>query len=176
LDVSSAAIGYAIIDSSIEKILEYGHIKPPKKDKMSIVERLDSVSKEVDKVCNKWIPDIVGIEEISKFMARRSSANTMITLGIFNRVCALQAYKSTNKVPIFLYPISIRTKIKKYMKLLDKIHKENMPEVLKSYFGDMAFKITMKKNKTTISPTTYDEADAVAVAFAIMIDIKAKKS
>ena len=172
LDISSSCCGYAFLDVDKCIILEYGNIKVLKKDKYSIVERLDNLSKKIEELCTKWQPEYVVIEEISKFMAHRSSANTMITLGIFNRVCALKTYQITNKIPIFYAPISIRSKIKKFMKLDDKIHKEDMPNIIKQFFGSDKFNIKMKKNNKTIDTSTYDEADAVAVAFAHYIELQ----
>lgn len=170
LDISSSCSGYAIIDINDKTLIAYGHIKVLKKDKYSIVERLDHLAKEINSLCFKYNPEIIVIEEISKFMAHRSSANTMITLGIFNRVCALEVYKTTNKIPIFLMPITIRTAIKKHIGLKEKIKKEEMPNIIKNHLYD-AFDIKMKKDGKTIDSKVFDEADAVAAAWAGLIKL-----
>jgi Holliday junction resolvasome RuvABC endonuclease subunit len=165
-DVSSSCIGNAIIgiENNTVELIKYGNIKPPKKEKASIVERLDMVCKEIEKLCSEYKPDHIVIEDIVQFMAHRSTAKTIITLGVFNRVVALQVYKTTNKIPLFLLPVSIRSKLSKIIGI-GKIAKEDIPEILQQFFDKEQFKIKYKKNGS-IDKTIFDEADAIAAALA----------
>ncbi len=169
LDVSSSTIGwgYLSIDGSTIKLLEHGHIKPPKSGKYSLVERLFKTSQDIDVLCKRLNPDLVVIEEITQFMPHRSSAKTIIALAVFNRVVSLQTYISTTKLPTYLYPISIRSKIAKFYKT-EKLAKEDMPGLLEKELG---FKLSYNKKDNSIRNITYDEADGVAVGLASLIVI-----
>lgn len=176
IDCSSSTIGWAYmgVEDNKIKLLEHGHIKPPGKD-IPLLERLDSVSKEMANLCDRFKPDSTIIEEIAQFMKGKTSANTIITLAVFNRACALQLYRSTNKNPLFLLPISIRTRIKRFLGRTEKIEKEEIPTILQNYFGKSFFKVVgykqRGKNKGQPIVETYDESDAVAAAWAGIIEL-----
>lgn len=177
IDCSSSTIGWAYmgVDGSEIKLLDHGHIKPPKKDTGHLIERLHWVSKEAAMLCDKYKPDFTIVEEISQFMKGRTSANTIITLAVFNRAVSLALYRSTNKVPLFLLPISIRTRIKRFLGREEQIEKEQIPAILQEYFGKSFFKVVgykqRGKNKGQPIVETYDEADAVAAAWAGLIEL-----
>lgn len=177
LDVSSTTIGWGLLGVEDNKavIIEHGNIKPPKKDKFSIVERLDIVSKQIDELCKKHNPDFIVIEDLLQFMKGGTSANTIITLAVFNRAVALQTYKSTGKIPLFLLPISVRTLIKKFLQMKIRIEKEEVPTILQNYFGKTFFKVVgykiRGKNKGQPVIEVFDEADACAVAWAGIIKL-----
>jgi len=177
LDVSSTTIGWGLLgikDHNIV-ILEHGNIKPPKKNNFSIVERLYIVSKEIELLCQRLMPDYIVIEDLLQYMKNKTSANTIITLAVFNRAVALQTYKTTNKLPLFLLPISVRTCIKKFLKMQVKIEKEQIPDILQNYFGKTFFKIVgykkQGKNKGQPIIEVFDEADACAAAWAGIIKL-----
>lgn len=175
LDCSSTTIGWAVlgVDDSGIKLIDHGNIKPPKKDECSIVERLDIVSKDIDALCSRVNPDNIIIEDIIQFMGKASTANTIITLAVFNRTIALQVYRTTGKIPEFLLPVSVRAKLRKFL-TLDKLEKEDIPAELQKYFGKAFFTVSVKtKGKFKGQPviTTYDEADAVAAAWAGIIHL-----
>lgn len=177
LDVSSSCIGYAlvrVVEDEIELVV-HGHINPPKKDEVSLIQRLDAVSKEIENLCAKYTPDYTIVEEIAQYMQGKTSANTIITLAVFNRAVALQVFKSTGKVPLFLLPISIRTRIKKFLGRVEQIEKEDIPDILQDYFGKTFFKVVgykkRGKNKGQPIVEVYDEADAVAAAWAATIEL-----
>lgn len=177
IDCSSSTIGWAYIgvENGKERLLDHGHIKPPKKDSGHLIERLDWVSKETTALCDKLKPDYTIVEEISQFMKGKTSANTIITLAVFNRAVSLQLYRSTGKVPLFLLPISIRTRIKRFLGREEVIEKEQIPTILQDYFGKSFFKVVgykqRGKNKGQPIVETYDEADAVAAAWAGVIEL-----
>lgn len=177
IDCSSSTIGWAYIgvDGSTINLLDHGHIKPPKKDDFSLIERLDSVSKDIERLCEKLNPNFTIVEEITQYMKGKTSANTIITLAVFNRAVSLQLYRSTKKVPLLLLPISIRTRIKRFLGRTEPIEKEEIPGILQEYFGKSFFKVVgykqRGKNKGQPIVETYDEADAVAAAWAGVIEL-----
>jgi len=176
IDCSSSTIGWAYlgVENNVINILEHGHIKPPDKD-TPLLDRLDSVSKSMADLCEKFKPSVIIIEEIAQYMAGRTSANTIITLAVFNRICALQLYRSSGQYPMFMLPISIRTRIKRFLKRAEQIDKEEIPAILQNYFGKTFFKVVgykqRGKNKGQPIVETYDEADAVAAAWACAIEL-----
>lgn len=176
IDCSSSTIGWAYIGVENNKImlLDHGHIKPLSKD-FPLMERLDSASKDIANLCERFNPDSTIIEEIAQFMKGKTSANTIITLAVFNRAVALQLYRSTKKNPLFLLPISIRTRIKRFLGREQQIEKEEIPTILQDYFGKSFFKVVgykqRGKNKGQPIVETYDEADAVAAAWAGVIEL-----
>lgn len=177
IDCSSSTIGWAFlgIDNNIIQILEYGHIKPPTKDGYSFTKRLDIVMLTISKLCDRLKPDHSIIEEIIQHMDGRTSANTIIVLAAFNRVVSVQILRSTGREPLFLLPISIRTRIKRFLHRTEKIDKEEIPNILQEYFGKTFFKVVgykqRGKNKGQPIVETYDEADAVAAAWAGIIEL-----
>jgi len=181
IDCSSSTIGWAYlgVDNNKIKLLDHGHIKPPKKDDNHLIERLDAVAKTMEELCQKFKPDFTIVEEISQYMKGHTSANTIITLAVFNRAVSLQLYRSTKKVPLFLLPISIRTRIKRFLGRTKQIEKEEIPGILQDYFGKTFFKVVgykqRGKNKGQPIVETYDEADAVAAAWAGLIELELVK-
>ena len=178
LDCSSTTIGWALlsVENKVIKIEKYGNIKPPKKDSCSLVERLDVVQKEIEQLCIDLNPDHIVIEDILKFMADKTSADTIITLAVFNRSIALQVYRTTNKLPLFLLPISIRSRLRNFLGLESKIDKEQIPQILQDYFGKEFFRIAgyKKRGKFKGQPIieVYDESDACAAAWAGAIELE----
>lgn len=177
IDCSSTTIGYALlgVENDVIQIIEHGNIKPPTKDSCNLIERLNAVVLEIDALCLRLKPDYSIVEDILQFMGNKSTSNTIILLAVFNRAVSLQIYKTTGNVPIFLLPISIRTKIKHFLGRNDKIEKEEIPGILQNYFGKTFFKIvkykTRGKNKGQPIIETLDEADACAVAWAGLIEL-----
>ena len=176
IDCSSSTIGWALlsVDGDSLQIVEHGNIKPPGRDECTLIERLQAVSLSIDALCVRLKPDHSVVEDIIQFMKNKTSANTIIMLAVFNRVVALQIYNSTGKVPLFLLPVSIRARIRKFLSL-EKIDKEDIPNILQNYFGKTFFKIvkyrTRGKNKGEPIIEVYDEADACAAAWAGAIEL-----
>lgn len=177
IDCSSSTIGWALlgVDNGYIKLIEHGYIKPPGKDGYSIVERLDIVSYEIKYLCERLSPNYTIVEEIIQYMKNQTSANTIITLAVFNRAVALQLYRSTGKIPLFLLPVSVRSRLKKFLQLDRKIEKEDIPNILQDYFGKTFFKLVgyKKRGKNKGQPIieVYDESDACAVAWAGLIEL-----
>jgi Holliday junction resolvasome RuvABC endonuclease subunit len=176
LDVSSSTIGYCLLKVENKKLelLEHNHIKPSKDDNHTLIERLDLMTKEINKICVSYNPNYIVIEDSVQFMANRTTANTIILLSVFNKAVALECYHATNKLPIFLLPVSIRAKIGKCLSI-KKINKEDLPDIWENYFGKSSFKMKFKikgKNKGKKIDEMYDEADAIAAAFAGAIKLE----
>lgn len=177
IDCSSSTIGWAFLGVEDEKIqiIEHGHIKPPTRDGYSLVKRLDIVMASIAELCERLRPDYSIVEEIIQHMEGRTSANTIIVLAAFNKTVSVQILRSTGQEPIFLLPISIRTRIKKFLQRTEKIDKEEIPNILQEYFGKTFFKVVgykqRGKNKGQPIVETYDEADAVAAAWAGVIEL-----
>ena len=177
IDCSSSTIGWAYlgVEKDEIKLLEHGHIKPPGKDGYSLIKRLDIVMRDIAVLCERLNPDHSIVEEIIQHMEGKTSANTIIVLAAFNKAVSVQILRSTGKEPLFLLPISIRTRIKRFLQRAEKIDKEEVPTVLQEYFGKSFFKVVgykqRGKNKGQPIVETYDEADAVAAAWAGVIEL-----
>lgn len=177
LDASSSCVGWAFMGVENGKIhlISHGNIKPLGKDGYSIVERLDALAKDISALCERLNPKYTIIEEIIQFMKSKTSANTIITLAVFNRTAAVQLYRSTGRVPLFLLPTSVRARIRKFLQRKEEISKEDIPTILQDYFGKTFFKLVgykqRGKNKGQPIVEVYDESDACAVAWAGLIEL-----
>lgn len=172
-DVSSTCIGYGVINEM--KLIDYGYIEPIK-DK-NILIRLDDVSKQIEELCKKYDVKHVGIEDILLFFkSGKSQASTTITLAIFNRLVAYSAFKYCQNVS-FIPVQTIRKAIRVYIKRKEKIIKEEMPDIIiKNLDENFEKKILTKgKNIGKVHKFTYDQADGVAVAWALAIKLKGFK-
>lgn len=165
-DVSSTVTAYCCLELDGGKIIniKHGYIKPQKTG--SIFERLEKFSKDISAIISSINPDEVAIEDIIQFMGRNSSANTIITLALFNRTVGLASHK-LNLTPTMYAVSSIRSKIKVGSKLPKK---EEIPEILESKFN-IKFPYVYAKPKAgsnlavgKIKQESYDLGDAFAVA------------
>jgi len=171
IDASSTTVGWGVLEVINDKIklLDYGYFKPSKKG--SVFERLSKMRLDLSKILDKYNPDHIAIEEISKYMPGKSSANTIIQLAIFNRFVGQYCYDYTGRNPNMLNVLSIRHKIKLSKKLPDK---SEIPSIIEE-----RLKITLKKelNKNGKErEENYDTADGIAcgLAFALKL-IEGKK-
>lgn len=161
-DISSSCIGWGLIED--EKLKDYGHISPLS-NKYNIFERLDNTNEQVLYLLKRTSPDIIGMEDILLFVPKKSSANTIITLGVFNRTVGLTAYNYLEKPPVLLPSQTIR-KIIRHKHQIEVLKKENIPEVINQYLGN--FTLEFKKTGK-LKNYIYDQADGIAVAWAIQI-------
>jgi Holliday junction resolvasome RuvABC endonuclease subunit len=158
-DISSTTTAYcalSIENNNIEYI-DSGYIKPPKKG--SIFERLNYTKKEVMLILQKYKPDEIAIEDIIQFMSGASGAKTIIMLTQFNRMIGLACYEYLKSNPELYSVMTIRHGLK-LNKLLPK--KESMPDLVSKHLG-IIFPFEYGK-KGAINITSYDKADAIAVA------------
>ena len=155
LDVSSTTIGVAVlaIIKNQPKLIACSYIKPPKDGR--IFERLAKTQEEIINLIAKYQPTIVAIEDIAQFIPRKSTANTIITLAVFNRMVGLTVYNMTGKSPEMYSVMTIRHGMKATKKLPDK---EEIPALVESLLGiKFPYEYT-KKGKIKVE--SYDMADA----------------
>jgi len=171
LDVSSTTIGVALLDCNSKKAtLVVGSYYKPPKGKRTIYERLSETKASVKKWVDGYQPDFIVIEDILLYMGgkkgrRKSNAQTITTLAIWNRMVGLTSFEASGKNPYLLSVEEIR-KILKLDKHIPK--KEEMPELVAKHLG-MDFpwvKYYNIKKKLANRKENFDIADAVAVALA----------
>lgn len=160
-DVSSTCIGYCLLEwNDVTNDISFksmNHHKPIKTG--NIVERLFKTKKVIDNIIKQYKPDYIGIEDIIQFMPQKSSAITIITLAVFNRMIGVAAHDFLNKSPELFNVMQIRHGLK-FDKELPK--KEDMPDLVAKHLG-ITFPYLYKKNGTR-APESEDMADGVAVA------------
>lgn len=159
-DVSSSTVGWCVIDHTIgegTKLVKCSYFKPIKKG--TTLDRLKYTQDKVQAILEKYKPDEIAIEEITKFMPRLSSANTIITLATFNRTVGLTCLNYMNKSPEMYSVIAMRHGLKLTSELPKK---EDMPKLVETYIG-INFPFEYKKNGK-IKDESYDMADACIVA------------
>jgi Holliday junction resolvasome RuvABC endonuclease subunit len=158
-DISSTTTGWAVFNVDKKnniKLLDSGFFKPSKNG--DIFERLASVRADVNSLLKTFKPEEVAIEDITQFMPKMSSANTIITLALFNRTIGLAVYDFLNKSPHLYSVMAIRHGIKQ---TADLPKKEEIPALVESLLG-VSLPRQYKKNGTP-KDELHDEADAIAV-------------
>jgi hypothetical protein len=178
-DVSSTTIGWAVlgVDGYSISLIKMDYLKPIKTG--TIIERMVDTRDKVQKIIRDVKPDYIAIEDIIKFMAGHSTAQTIIMLTTFNRMIGLLAYDYLRRSPELFSVMTIRHGLK-----LNKIFpkKEDMPDLVAKHLG-ITFPYQVKKpkrltGKIAIKTENYDMADAVAVglyyAFLLTGRIKPK--
>lgn len=170
-DCSSTTVGWGVIEYDAEfniVNIASGWFKPSKTG--TIFERLDLVRKEINNLLQTHQPTLIAIEDIVKFMAGKSSAQTIITLSVFNRTIGMSCYDFLGKSPELLSVMTIRHKIKSG-KVIPK--KDEVPACLEKILN-ISFNWTYNK-KGNIKEESYDEADGLAVATTRFLQEKNKK-
>lgn len=169
LDVSSSTVGWAIIDTIDDNVqfVKCGYFKPNKKG--SILERLKQAQDKIQLILDEYKPDEIGIEEITKFMPKMSSANTIIALAVFNRSIGLTCLNYLGKSPEMFSVMAMRHGLKATKKFPSK---EQMPALVEKHL-EITFPYEYKKTGS-IKSETYDMADATIVAmyYAFMLNGK----
>jgi hypothetical protein len=165
LDISSTTIGYGILSTDGYKIdyIDSGWIKPSKKG--TIFDRLEDARRKIEIILHKYQPDFIGIEDIVQFMPDKTSANTVITLAIFNRVLGMLAFDFLTAkyerptLPSLFNVLAIRHGIKLDSNLPNK---SNIPELVAKRLG-IIFPYDYKKSGE-IKTESFDEGDGIAVS------------
>lgn len=159
-DVSSSCIGYCLLEwnnvTNDIKFVSVDYFKPTKKG--NILERLRDTRDHMADIINKLRPDYIGIEDIIMFMPHRSSANTIITLAVFNRMMGLLSFDYMSKPPVLYGVMDIRRGLQKH----GEPKKEDMPELVAEHLG-ITFPWEYNK-KGNIKLENGDMADGMAVA------------
>jgi Holliday junction resolvasome RuvABC endonuclease subunit len=164
LDISSSCIGWAIIeyDNSKIELLKYGDIKPPDAKKGSLSFRALKASKELAALLLAEKPDEIAVEAYAnRFAGGRTTARTIIVLSFFNEMCQMVCL-DTLGFESEKYPVAnIRSVISKFLKK-KSISKDEIFEVIKNYFSNFNPRIS---KSGAYGSETFDQADAIAVAF-----------
>jgi Holliday junction resolvasome RuvABC endonuclease subunit len=157
-DVSSSVVGYAVFDLKGKdiKLIYSGTFKPFKKG--HVFENLRHLREDINSLLEEYQPTKIAIEDIAQFMPKVSSANTIITLALYNRTVGLAAYEFLAEAPELCSVMAIRHGLKQ-SSVLPK--KEEIPELVEKLLG---VTLPVKYKKTgAIRTELYDEADAIAV-------------
>lgn len=161
IDCSSTTIGYCVLSwNDVTKDIKFvlaSYIKPIKKG--SIIERIADTRDKIKKIILDIKPDYIAIEDIIQFMAKKSTAKTIIILTSFNRMIGLIAYDYLGKSPELFNVMSIRHGLK-VGTVLPK--KEEMPDLVAKHLG-ITFPYEYNK-LDKIKIESYDKADGMAVA------------
>ncbi len=168
LDISSSTIGWAVLefDDKVVELIDYGHLKPPKKAKGSISFRLDTTVNMMTDLINRFNPDFVAVEDYAKkFSKGKSTANTIILLSVFNEMCCLLSYQLVGK-DVYRYPVvTIRSVLGKHFgeKIVSK--DDVFPQIVNN-----CSKFNTKLNRVgNIKKECGDEADAIAVGLTFIL-------
>lgn len=159
-DISSTTTGWCVLSLDEKNNISFvkaDYVKPIKKG--TIIERIVDTRNKIQKIINDVKPDYIGIEDIIKFMAGKSSAQTIIMLTTFNRMIGLCAYDYLHKPPELFSVMTIRHGLK-----LDKVFpkKEDMPALVSQRLG-ITFPYQFGK-KGALKVENFDMADGIAVA------------
>lgn len=165
LDISSSTIGWAIFEYNTEefRLLDFGYLKPPKKIKGSVSYRLNETMKLIINIINNHNPNEVAVEDYAKgFSAKRSHANTIITLSTFNETVCLAAYQSLNK-DVFRYPVAtIRSRVGKLFGV-KTVSKDEIYSLINRHAAIFKPKLNKQGN---IQKENMDIVDGIAVGIA----------
>lgn len=159
LDISSTTIGICLLSYDDKKITldHVSYYKPPKKG--NILERLATIRKYINDKVDELKPDVVSIEDIVLFMKGKSSAVTITTLAIVNRMIGLAVFDKLNKLPYIYNVMRIRHAIK-IGKVLPS--KEDVPELVANILNTKFPYVKNRKGEN--SKENEDMADSIAVA------------
>lgn len=163
-DCSSTTIGWGVLD--VDKDIKYkdsGFIKPNKK--LSIIDNLADTRDQINNVLNEQKPDFIGIEDIILFMAKRSSAQTIVKLATFNRMVALCCRDYLNRSPELINVIKVRKSLSNSKTTPSKEEVYNLLEFILNCKLKKVYNTKMK-----LKDETYDMSDGVAVAYYCAIN------
>ena len=176
LDISSATIGWSILDASEQSysLKKYGHIKPTSKKKSddNFSLRLNYAFDAITELVKNENPDVIAIEDYAKkFSKGRSSANTILILSSFNEVCGLAAYRVSKITPVRM-PVTSLRKLVKTEYSCDIDDKQDVMQFCKKTFNNF---LTQNNRAGNIKKECYDEADSIIVALGYCLDKKSSK-
>lgn len=169
-DISSTTIGYAVFeyDEVYFNLLKCSYLKPSKNKKLSLFDKFSAIKKEINKLFDEYKPEEIIIEEIIKYFPGASSANTIITLAVWNRMIGLYSYEYFNKSPHLFTALAVRHGIKRQKQFPTK---EEIPALVKTYVGNLDFPLNKKGELKTES---YDMADAIALGLFFILKEQGK--
>jgi hypothetical protein len=188
-DISSTTTGIAVLylmDGYIHHA-QCEYYKPIKKDMsqlQTLIKLRTDIRATLRKVRNK-IADMartlgcsmedhvkihIGAEDFLMFVPNRSSAGTVTTLSIFNRVTCLAAYDEIGVVPELFPVMTIRSVLRKMSCSSARVDKENVPAVCEKLISERhisgAWKFLWFTGRNGVVEENYDMGDAIAAAIA----------
>lgn len=172
-DISSSTIGYAVLTVDLKtkekKLISVDYFKPIKEG--TILERLENTRNNIKIIIENIKPDHIAIEEIIMYLPKRSSAQTVITLAVFNRMIGLLALDYLGNNPKMLGVLAIRHGLKLTKKFPDK---SDMPELVAKHLAINFPYEYGKKGKPIIE--NEDKADAIAVGLFMAYILTGEKT
>lgn len=173
LDISSSTIGWACLTKANDKmdLLNYGYIKPPKKELGGMSFRLDNTVIELRQLLLTTKPTMVVVEDYArKFQQGKSSAGTISILTSFNEVACLTAYQYNQLEPERITVASIRSSIGKYLNI-KTISKDDVFGIISGEFSSgMTKNFKPEINRAgNVKKEYFDVSDAIAVAMAYLV-------
>ncbi len=180
LDVSSSYIGYAhfaINLTNCYSLQEASYLLPGSSANITSAKAIKSLPATI-KLYNTQIkitelfqriqPTHIYMEKHIPFLKNKSSANTIITLAVYNQMVQTAAYTyflaTESPLPAFAETIAIQTiraKLKNIYSLPAPPHKEDLPALFKQNIPNYP-ELTYNRNGK-LNPQNYDIADATAV-------------
>jgi Holliday junction resolvasome RuvABC endonuclease subunit len=157
LDISSTTIGICLLSYNDKKIIldHVSYYRPPKKG--NLFERLAVVREYIRGKVDELKPDFVTIEDIVLYMKGKSSATTVTTLAVLNRIIGLTVFDKLNKPPYLYNAMRIRHAIKKGKDLPSK---QDIPELVADIL-QVKFPYVKNRNGDNAKENE-DMADAIA--------------
>lgn len=166
LDISSTTIGLCALDAydGYTNLFHVEYFKPPKKG--HIFERLTKVKEYIEKKLKQLKPDEVVMEDFLLAMPKKTSANTIALLAVFNRVVGLTVYDTVGNPPVAYLPLSIRRAL-----CIDNQmpSKEEVPVFLEKLMNikfPWITKINRRTKKQEMMVENYDMSDSIAAAYS----------
>ncbi len=168
-DISSSTCGWCVLDIDDKdiKYIDSGYFKPSKIG--TDLDKLVGVRNTINNLLNKYKPEKIAIEDIIKFMAGKSSANTIVVLAQTNRTVGLVCYDYLKSNPEMYPVLTIRHCLKKD-KVLPK--KEDMPDLVSHHLG-LTFPWEYNRNNKK-REENFDRADGIAVALCYAFKLTGK--
>jgi Holliday junction resolvasome RuvABC endonuclease subunit len=168
-DCSSKTVGWGLVRRKGQRLAldAHGHIRPLP-SAHGLMTRLSRLYDSVAQLCERLSPQLIAVEDIALFMkGGGSTARTITTLAVFNRVVALAAFRHAGRIRF--YPVqSVRKLVRQASGLKGTIGKDDMPAVIRAYleprFSDV------EKRGGGMAEQTLDEADGIAAAWACAHD------
>jgi len=170
LDISSITIGICLLsyDDSNIALDHVSYYKPTKRG--NLFERLAKVRQYIQDKIDDLEPDCVTIEDIVLYMKKKSSANTVVTLAILNRIIGLTVFDKLNNPPYLYNAMRVRHAIKSGKTLPSK---QEIPELVASILN-IKFPYVKNRNGDNAKENE-DMADAIACALChIFMDRQGK--
>lgn len=154
IDPGTAILGFGVLENVAGrlKVVDYGCIMTPKELEMS--SRLDILGKEIDKVIEKFAPDVMAVEELFYFKNKK----TVISVGQARGVAVFVGKKAGLEIREYT-PLQVKQSVTGY----GRADKKQVQMMVKNIL------------KLKEAPKPDDVADALAVAICCSSSIQFEK-